>query len=161
MGTTGGGDNSLTQSLGYWTGATEMRLYVYNGTSNTAIGNVSATGLFVQPYHTLANNGVHPVIASAIINPATIINASQGNNINYTATLWLSGATMGGRLGNYSLFVYSGNTYLGGNFNVSGTIGTANATVWKGFAVCYNGGGLLGHCTDAVNSTGGCTCVSN
>lgn len=40
-------------------------------------------------------------------------------------------------------------------------IQTTNASSWSGFAVCYVTSGILGHCTDAVNSTGGCTCVSN
>lgn len=36
-----------------------------------------------------------------------------------------------------------------------------SAVSYTNFAVCYLAGGELGHCTNAVNSTGGCTCANN
>jgi hypothetical protein len=51
--------------------------------------------------------------------------------------------------------------YVNGSAEVSGAIITSNASAYLNFAVCYATDGMLGHCTDAVNETGGCTCALN
>ena len=61
-------------------------------------------------------------------------------------------------MANDKAFYFNGTSH---NLNISGTITTANASSWNQYAVCYLSGGTLGHCTNAVNATGGCTCSSN
>lgn len=48
-----------------------------------------------------------------------------------------------------------------GNLDINGTLTSYKAQSWAGYAMCYAIGGVSGHCTDAVNSSGGCTCVAN
>jgi len=47
------------------------------------------------------------------------------------------------------------------NITFDGALLLDEANNYQDFAVCYGSGGKLGHCIDAVNSTGGCTCVVN
>lgn len=68
----------------------------------------------------------------------------------------------------YDNFTVEGKTYMKENLDVDGNLNmtTGNITINNGIpylnqAVCYSAGGRLGHCTDAVNATGGCTCVAN
>jgi hypothetical protein len=43
----------------------------------------------------------------------------------------------------------------------SGKVNIGNGSSYSGKVVCYTTGGELGHCTTAVSSSGGCTCVAN
>lgn len=64
---------------------------------------------------------------------------------------------------------YNGTAYIKANTTgsysqdhfIEGRARLTNASAYNNFAVCYTTGGTLGHCTTAVNSTGGCTCALN
>lgn len=57
---------------------------------------------------------------------------------------------------------YSGDpNYFAGNTTFVNNVTLTKGSSYSNYAVCYLSGGTLGHCTNAVNSTGGCTCASN
>lgn len=52
-------------------------------------------------------------------------------------------------------------TSYANNITLNGQVTLTNASSYVGRVMCYATTGSLGHCTDATNSTGGCTCVLN
>ena len=60
----------------------------------------------------------------------------------------------------------AGNVGIGTNapktaLEVNGAVTIDKGSAYATKAVCYAAGGLLGHCTSALNTTGGCTCAPN
>lgn len=58
-------------------------------------------------------------------------------------------------LGNYET------SFMNNSFSVAKNVTIGTGSSWVNYGACYLTAGMLGHCTKAVNSTGGCTCASN
>lgn len=142
---------------------------VSKATGFTGVGTVSGSG------STITNMLVYNSEAPSISVGGTITNYTAFNVESATVSGTLTNhiglriqALSSSATGKYGILQEgtADENYLSGFtkiriLNVTTTLRLENATAWNNFAVCYTTGGQLGHCTNAVNSTGGCTCASN
>jgi len=127
--------------------------------NDTSVFNISQVGLITN---VTALNTINFYTLNISVNDTSNNNATGTFWINVTpivfvpyAQVWRNDTT----LTNVAWIDKVGDMFLSA-LNVT-KIFVRNAVGFENYGVCYMITGELGHCTDAINSTGACTCVAN